>query len=91
MKVGDSVLELNRFEVFKITNQGWNEVRHKLSDPVQAVFMRTKKHCQCSLSDAQERKWMSDLRSNIAQIQGKLEQKLIESKILLRSWKESSA
>ena len=27
LKVGDRVLELNRIEVFKINNQGWNEVR----------------------------------------------------------------
>ena len=54
LKVGDRVLELNKFEVFKIINQGWNEVRHKLSDPVQAVFMRTKEYCEGSLSNTLE-------------------------------------
>ena len=44
LKARDRVLELNRIDVFKITNQGWIEVKHKLNDPVQAVFMRMKKH-----------------------------------------------
>ena len=80
LKVHDRVLELNIFDVFKITNKGWNEISHKLSDPVQAVFMKTKEHQEESLSKLLERKRLSDLRSNIAQLQQKLERILIESK-----------
>ena len=80
VKVRDRVLELNRIDVFKITNKGWNEVWHKLSDPIQAVFIRMNAHCEGSLSNTLQRKQMSDVRSNIDQIQQRLEQKLIESK-----------
>jgi fructose-1,6-bisphosphatase len=80
LKVHDRVLELNRIDVFKITNKVWDDVRHKLSDPVQAVFMRTKEHQEDSYSETLERIRMTGLRSNIAQIQKKLEQKFIESK-----------
>ena len=80
LKCHDRVLELNRIDVFKITNKRWNEIRHKLSNPVQAVFMRMKEHQEDNRSNALERKRMEDLRSNIAQIQRRLEYKLVEGK-----------
>ena len=52
---------------------------HKLSDPVQAVFMRTKEDREDSHSETLERIRITDLKSNIAQIQQKLEKKFMES------------
>jgi len=80
LRVGDRALELNRMDVYKITNKDWDEAKHKLKDPVHAVFMRVKENREVGSSKTLEMKRMAELRSNICQIQQKLEQKLIESK-----------
>ena len=80
LKVHDRVLELNSIDVFRITNKGWKEVKHKLHSPVQAVFMRTKEKGEGNISDEQEKKRTAELKVNIARIQQTLEQKLTESK-----------
>jgi hypothetical protein len=85
LKASDRVLELNKIDVFKITNQGWDEVKQKLSDPVQAVFMRKKEHHGGSLSNTIERKRMAELRSDIAQIQRRLRQKLVKGKTTFKA------
>ena len=51
-----------------------------MSDSIQAVFMRMKEHQEENRSDALDRKQTDDLMLNIAQIQQKLEHKLVDGK-----------
>ena len=75
LKSNDKVLEVNGIDVFHVTLERWMNIKRKLKYPVQAVFIRT----QVSPDDEKSR--ISDLNSNITDIQQRLEKKLKEGKV----------
>jgi len=79
LAVYDRVLEIDSLDVFRITKMGWKELKKKLTFPVRAVFMRQHKRKEHK-SLTGEGKTMTDLRSDISQIQSRLEKKLLEGK-----------
>ena len=75
LKCNDRILELNGVDVFHVTFERWMEIKRKLKYPVQAVFIRMR------MSPDDEQSRISDLKSNITDIQQRLEKKLKEGKV----------
>ena len=80
LEILDRVLELNKVDVFRITNNGWSELKKTLMYPVQAVFMRMNMSNQEHEDMKRGRQTMAELRYDICQIQSRLEKKLLEGK-----------
>ena len=74
LKIGDRLLELDEVNVFKITTEDWENLKHQLGTSSGAVFLRTKSNQNGYYNKNK------DLKEDIAIIQCKLEQKLTDGR-----------